>query len=122
MRKVRGLIAIYRGLKTEGERRGDGRARRSPGRRRKAEEGREAGGREAATGGASMSASAGEKKKKEKAGRCGRRKVGRGPAGLEREVRFLFFLFSFKTLFKFKPFNSKPFKTFQTFLQNFINF
>jgi hypothetical protein len=77
---------------------------------------------EAATGGASMSASAGEKKKKEKAGRCGRRKVGRGPAGLEREVRFLFFLFSFKTLFKFKPFNSKPFKTFQTFLQNFINF
>jgi hypothetical protein len=61
-----------------------------------------------------------DSRKKEKesgqAGHCGRREVGRGSAGMERKVGLFFlFFFSFKTLFKFKPFHLKTFKNFSNF-------
>jgi hypothetical protein len=85
----------------EGERGGDGRARRSPGRRREAEEGREAGGKGSADRwGRHVSVCEEKKKKKGEAGCCGRGIGGLVGRWAEKEGEVLFFFsFSFFKLF-----------------------
>jgi hypothetical protein len=79
---------------------------------------------EAPTGGVTVSTAQGKRK-----GRVGRQAAAGGidgPAGRlgqkEGEVSFPFSFFILKHFSNLNLFNSKPFKTFQTFSQNFIKF